>query len=114
MVIVRYCNNHSTRYDGKEFLESVSKLRRKENATGSLDIGVSLKRRPLPGRRERVSCILNFLIVAHTVCFETIYPSAARTLATFAYDNRHSKYSCTICCLLYADNTILCLFFCQH
>ena len=90
------------------------KLYGKENATGSLEIGVSLKRRPLPGRRERVPCILYFLIVAHTVCFETIYPSAARTLATFAYDNRRSKYSCTIRCLLYADNTILCVFFCQH
>ena len=41
-VIVRYCNNHSTRYDGKEFLESVSKLRRKENATWSLEIGESV------------------------------------------------------------------------
>ena len=41
-VIVRYCNNHSTRYDGKEFLESVSKLRREENATGSLEIGESV------------------------------------------------------------------------
>ena len=39
---VRYCNNHSTRYDGKEYLESVSKLRRKENATGSLEIGESV------------------------------------------------------------------------
>ena len=39
---MRYCNNHSIRYDGKEFLESVSKLRRKENATGSLEIGESV------------------------------------------------------------------------
>ena len=41
-VIVRYCNNHSTRYDGKEFLDSVSKLHRKENAAGSLEIGESV------------------------------------------------------------------------
>ena len=88
---MRYCNNHSTRFDGKEFLESVSKLRRKENVTGNLEIGVSLKRRPLPGRRERVPCILYFVIVAHTVCFEMIYSSAARTLATYAYDNCRSN-----------------------
>ena len=34
--------------------------------------GVSLKRHSLPGRRERVPCILYFLIVAHTVYFGTI------------------------------------------
>ena len=41
-VIVRYCNNHSTPYDDKEFLESVSKLRREKNSTGSLEIGESV------------------------------------------------------------------------
>ena len=59
-----------------------------------------MKRRPLPRRRERVPCILYFLIVA--VCFRTIYPSSARTLATFLYDNCRLKYSCTIHSLQYA------------
>ena len=36
-------------------------------------LGFSLKRRPLPGRRERVPCNLYFLIVANTACFGTIY-----------------------------------------
>ena len=40
-VSVRYCNNHSTCYNGKEFLESVSKLRR-ENMMRSLEIGESV------------------------------------------------------------------------
>ena len=37
-VIVRYCNNHSTCHNGKEFLESVSKLCREENMMGRLEI----------------------------------------------------------------------------
>ena len=36
-------------------------------------LGVSLKQCLLPRRRERVPCILYFLIVANTVCFGTIY-----------------------------------------
>ena len=36
-------------------------------------LGVSLKQRPLPGRRERVPCNLYFLVVANTACFGTIY-----------------------------------------
>ena len=40
-VIVRYENNGSERYDGKEFVESISKLHR-ENTTGSLQTGESV------------------------------------------------------------------------
>ena len=40
-VIVRHENNGSEHYDGKEFVESISKLHR-ENTTGSLQIGESV------------------------------------------------------------------------
>ena len=38
-VIVRYVGNGSVRYDGKQYIESTSKLRRGTGATGSLQIG---------------------------------------------------------------------------
>ena len=41
-VIVRYENNRLVRYDGKELLESISKLRREKNMTGSLQIGPTI------------------------------------------------------------------------
>lgn len=41
-VIVRYENNGSAHYDGKEFLESISKLRREKNTIGSLQISESV------------------------------------------------------------------------
>ena len=37
--LVRYIDNGSTRYDGKEYAESLSKLRRKKSATGPLEAG---------------------------------------------------------------------------
>ena len=33
-VLVRYYGNGSHRYDGKEFIESISKIRRGENVRG--------------------------------------------------------------------------------
>ena len=39
---MRCCNNYSTCYHGKEFLEFVSKLHREENMAGSLEIGDSV------------------------------------------------------------------------
>ena len=41
-VIVRYENNGSAHYDGKKFLESVSKLCREKNTIGSLQISESV------------------------------------------------------------------------
>ena len=38
-VIVRYVGNGSVRYDGKDYIESTSKLHRGTGATGSLQIG---------------------------------------------------------------------------
>ena len=37
--LVRYIDNGSTRYDGKEYAESLSKLRRDKSATGPLEAG---------------------------------------------------------------------------
>ena len=39
---MRYENNRLAFYDGKEFLESTSKLRREKNTTGSLQIGLAI------------------------------------------------------------------------
>ena len=39
IVTVRYVDNGSARYDGKEFQELLSKIRRDKNATGSLKTG---------------------------------------------------------------------------
>ena len=41
-VIVRYENNRLVRYDGKELLESISKLHGEKNMTGSLQIGPTI------------------------------------------------------------------------
>ena len=38
-VLVRYVGNGSTRYDGKDYIESLSKLKRKKNAQGNLATG---------------------------------------------------------------------------
>ena len=38
-VWIRYVNNRSTKYDGKDYLESIKKNRRKEGATGKLQPG---------------------------------------------------------------------------
>ena len=40
--IIRYENKGSLRYDGKEYVESLSKVRRKKSATGALEIGESV------------------------------------------------------------------------
>ena len=40
--IIRYEDNGSVRYDGKEYVESLSKVRRKKSATGALEIGESV------------------------------------------------------------------------
>ena len=68
-------------------------------------LDVNVKCWPLPGRRQRVLWSLYFFIVAQTVCFDTLYLSAAR--AMLLYDTFCLKYSCTIRCLQYIDNTIL-------
>ena len=41
-VIVRYESNRLAHYDGKEFLESISKLCGEKNMTGSLQIGLTI------------------------------------------------------------------------
>ena len=41
-VIIRYKDNGSVRYDGKEYLESLSTVRREKSATGALQIGESV------------------------------------------------------------------------
>ena len=41
-IIIRYEDNGSVRYDGKEYVESLSKVRREQSATGALQIGVSV------------------------------------------------------------------------
>ena len=40
--IIRYEDNGSVRYDGKEYVESLSKVRRRKSATGALQIGESV------------------------------------------------------------------------
>ena len=40
--IIRYEDNGSVRYDGREYVESLSKVRRKKSATGALEIGESV------------------------------------------------------------------------
>ena len=40
--IIKYENNGSVRYDRKEYVESLSKVRRKKTATGALEIGESV------------------------------------------------------------------------
>ena len=41
-IIIRYEDNGSVRYDGKEHVESLSKVRRKKSVTGVLQIGYSV------------------------------------------------------------------------
>ena len=41
-IIIRYEDNGLVRYDGKEYVESLSKVRREKNATGALQIGKSI------------------------------------------------------------------------
>ena len=43
--LVRYIDNGSTRYDGKECAESLSKLHREKSATGPLEAGEMVTRR---------------------------------------------------------------------
>ena len=40
--IIRYEDNGSVRYDGREYVESLSTVRRKKSATGALEIGESV------------------------------------------------------------------------
>ena len=40
--IIRYEDNGSVRYDGKEYVETLSKVRRRKSATGALQIGESV------------------------------------------------------------------------
>ena len=40
--IIRYEDNGSVRYDGKEYVERLSKVRRRKSATGALQIGESV------------------------------------------------------------------------
>ena len=41
-IIIRYEDNSSVRYDGKEYVERLSKVHREKNATGALRIGESI------------------------------------------------------------------------
>ena len=41
-IIIRYNDNGSVRYDGKEYVGSLSKVRREKSATGALQIGESV------------------------------------------------------------------------
>ena len=41
-IIIRYEDNGSACYDGKEYVESLSKVRREKSATGALQIGESV------------------------------------------------------------------------
>ena len=41
-IIIRYEDNGSVRYDGKEYVESLSKVRREKSATRALQIGESV------------------------------------------------------------------------
>ena len=41
-IIIRYEDNGLVRYDGKEYVESLSKVCREKNATGALQIGESI------------------------------------------------------------------------
>ena len=41
-IIIRYEDNGSVRYDGKEYIVSLSKVRREKSATGVLQIGESV------------------------------------------------------------------------
>lgn len=77
-VIFRYENNGSARYDKKEYLESVSKIHREKSATGSLQISESVIVKT-KSRIWKAIVVLYFLIVAHTICFGTLYSSATRT-----------------------------------
>lgn len=38
-ILIRYKGNDSTRYDGKEYFESISKIRWKNASSGSLRVG---------------------------------------------------------------------------
>ena len=38
-VLIRYIDNGSSRYDGKDFLESTRKIRRAEGTTGNIESG---------------------------------------------------------------------------
>ena len=40
--IIRYEDNGSVRYDGREYVESLSTVRRKKSVTGALEIGESV------------------------------------------------------------------------
>ena len=40
--IIRYEDNGSVRYDGKGYVESLSKVHRRKSATGALQIGESV------------------------------------------------------------------------
>ena len=42
-VLIRYIDNGSSRYDGKDFLESTRKIRRAEGATGNIESGKQIK-----------------------------------------------------------------------
>ena len=41
-IIIRYEDNGSVRYDGKEYVESLSKVCREKSATGALQTGESV------------------------------------------------------------------------
>ena len=41
-IIIRYEDNGSVRYDGKEYIESLSKVCREKSATGALQTGESV------------------------------------------------------------------------
>ena len=41
-IIIRYEDSGSVHYDGKEYIESLSKVRREKSATGALQIGESV------------------------------------------------------------------------
>ena len=41
-IIIRYEDNGSVRYDGKEYVERVSKVHREKSTTGALQIGESV------------------------------------------------------------------------
>ena len=42
-VVIRYENNGSVRYDGKEYLEAFSKLQQDKSATGTIQVGESVR-----------------------------------------------------------------------